>query len=106
MIAITAYRDSSRQLCRLSAFGHAEAGEYGQDIICAAVSVLFQTLYLGLREQLQRKVEFHEQDKEEGRMDFSWSPCKEQEALTESVLASLARLAHQEPNYITYSEVF
>ena len=43
MTTIEVYRRKDGRLCGLRAAGHAGAGDYGHDIVCAAVSVLTQT---------------------------------------------------------------
>ncbi|MBD8941929.1 MAG: ribosomal-processing cysteine protease Prp [Clostridiales bacterium] len=40
MINVTIYKDSSDQFVGFEFDGHAEADEYGRDIVCAAASVL------------------------------------------------------------------
>lgn len=40
MIQVTIFRDSDEQYSGFELSGHAEYGEYGQDIVCAAVSAL------------------------------------------------------------------
>lgn len=40
MVRITVYQDPSGLLTGFSSKGHAGAGEYGSDVVCAAVSVL------------------------------------------------------------------
>lgn len=40
MIRSTVWRDKQERVCRFQVSGHAEAAEYGQDIVCAAVSML------------------------------------------------------------------
>ena len=40
MVRITVYQDPSGCLTGFSSRGHASAGEYGSDVVCAAVSVL------------------------------------------------------------------
>lgn len=40
MISVTFYKDSANQFVGFEFLGHAEAGEYGKDIVCASVSVL------------------------------------------------------------------
>ncbi|HEU4963130.1 MAG TPA: ribosomal-processing cysteine protease Prp [Bacilli bacterium] len=40
MIRSTVWRDKQGRIRRFHVTGHAEAAEYGEDIICAAVSVL------------------------------------------------------------------
>lgn len=105
MISVTAYRDAAGQLCRLRVCGHAGAAPKGHDIICAAVSALVQTLQNGLDDYLGSRTHTHERDARAGVMDFSWSPTAGQGPLTESILDSLQAIAHQEPDFLTYSEV-
>ncbi|MGZ4030720.1 MAG: ribosomal-processing cysteine protease Prp [Tumebacillaceae bacterium] len=40
MIRSIVWRDKQERVCRFSVRGHAESAEYGQDIVCAAVSML------------------------------------------------------------------
>ena len=40
--------DSNRRITDFTITGHAEAGPYGQDIVCAGVSAIMQTTLLGL----------------------------------------------------------
>ncbi len=40
MIQVTIFQDSQKQVCGIALSGHAECGEYGQDIVCSAVSAL------------------------------------------------------------------
>lgn len=43
MTAVEVYRGQDGRLCGFRAAGHAGAGDYGRDIVCAAVSALTQT---------------------------------------------------------------
>lgn len=40
MISVTFYKNSGNAICGFCVSGHAEFAEYGQDIVCAAVSIL------------------------------------------------------------------
>lgn len=40
MISVTFYKDSANQFVGFEFLGHAEADEYGKDIVCASISVL------------------------------------------------------------------
>lgn len=104
MIHITVHR-SDLYAQRISVKGHADFDEPGRDIICAAVSVLIQTLHGGLEDQLGIKTQVQKVDEQSGIYDFSWNPLEAQQVLVESILASLKLIAKQEPNYVTYSEV-
>ncbi|WP_026475956.1 ribosomal-processing cysteine protease Prp [Alkaliphilus transvaalensis] len=50
MISILIERNDKKEVSRFEISGHAEAAERGQDIVCAAVSVLSQTIVLALHE--------------------------------------------------------
>lgn len=43
MTTVEVYRGEDGRLCGFRAAGHADAGTYGHDIVCAAVSALTQT---------------------------------------------------------------
>lgn len=47
--------------------GHAMAGKPGEDIVCAAVSVLTQTILLGIMEALERQIPY---ERESGNLSF------------------------------------
>jgi len=49
MIRLSAWVDEQGAIHRLRVEGHAGAGRYGEDIVCAAVSALVETLALGLK---------------------------------------------------------
>lgn len=48
--------DCNGAICGFRAEGHANTAPHGQDIVCAAVSVLTQTAALGVSKHLQKKV--------------------------------------------------
>jgi len=49
-------KSQSGSIAGFEAFGHAYSGEAGHDVICAAVSAILQTAYLGLSELLKLPV--------------------------------------------------
>lgn len=51
MVRVEIVRDPSGAIRSFRASGHADYGEHGQDIVCAAVSVLTKTAVLALNEQ-------------------------------------------------------
>ncbi|MGI6576058.1 MAG: ribosomal-processing cysteine protease Prp [bacterium] len=55
MVKILLTRNSQGQLIAFNVQGHAGCGAYGNDIVCAAVSVLAQTAVIGLEEYLRLK---------------------------------------------------
>ena len=48
MLEVRFRRDSRQRLSSVFCAGHAEQGEYGQDVACAAVSALLQAAWVGL----------------------------------------------------------
>lgn len=40
MIKVTLYYNKQKDLCRFKLYGHAQYAEYGQDIVCAGVSMI------------------------------------------------------------------
>ena len=55
MVRVEIKRQANGQVTRFSAKGHAEAGQPGADIVCAAISAVMQTALLGLGEYLGLK---------------------------------------------------
>ena len=49
MITVTVYRENELPV-GFSVSGHANMGEYGEDLVCAAVSAVVQTAILGITE--------------------------------------------------------
>ena len=49
MIQIASWVDREGRIVRLRVKGHAGAGRFGEDIVCAAVSALVETLAIGLQ---------------------------------------------------------
>jgi uncharacterized protein YsxB (DUF464 family) len=48
MLEVIFYRDGRDRIAEVSARGHADFDEYGQDVVCAAVSAILQAARLGL----------------------------------------------------------
>lgn len=61
MLTLTVLR-SNGVACGFSVRGHANQGEYGHDLLCAAVSAIVQTTALGITDvlELDAAVEFHD----------------------------------------------
>lgn len=58
MIKIRIERDHNQYISEFKITGHAYADEPGKDIVCAAVSMLTQTIILGLSEVLKIQVSY------------------------------------------------
>lgn len=57
MIAVVVYRDAGGRVWGFRYSGHADFGEHGEDIVCAAVSAIAQTTVLGLMRHLDVPVD-------------------------------------------------
>jgi len=62
MITVEVFRGTGGHICGFRARGHAGYGEYGEDIVCAAVSAITQTAVLGLLQHLQLPVRLKQAD--------------------------------------------
>ncbi|AKL95105.1 putative ribosomal protein [Clostridium aceticum] len=58
MITIDIVRNKNNEIIGFTTSGHAYADEPGRDIVCAAVSMLTQTIVLGLYEVLEVKAAY------------------------------------------------
>ena len=58
MIRVRIERDATGRIRGFEAKGHAGAGPKGNDIVCAAVSVLTDSVFLGLDRHLKRAMEW------------------------------------------------
>ena len=84
MIRVRIERDSTGRIQGFEAKGHAGAGPRGNDIVCAAVSVLTDSVFLGLDRHLKREMEW---DADSG--DISVRLKEAPDELTEAILAPL-----------------
>lgn len=58
MIKVKLVRNPAGLMTAFSVTGHAHTAPRGQDIVCAGVSALTQTAFLGLSQHLERQVSF------------------------------------------------
>ena len=84
MIRVRIERDSTGRIRGFEAKGHAGVGPRGNDIVCAAVSVLTDSVFLGLDRHLKREMEW---DADSG--DISVRLKEDPDELTEAILATL-----------------
>lgn len=69
MVEVRFRRDSRNRLSSLFSTGHAEQGEPGEDIVCAAVSALLQAAWVGLTDVAHVRVEGH---RRKGQVAMRW----------------------------------
>ena len=58
MIHVTVFRKKNGYASGFSVRGHAECGDYGEDLVCAAVSAVVQTAILGVTDVLHLKADY------------------------------------------------
>ena len=104
MIRVDLTRNAAGQPLTLRITGHADQGDYGEDIVCAAVSALVETLALGLAEILKEPYQGHV---DAGDATFSFHPPmrSESRAVVETILAGLKDLSASEPQAVRYQEL-
>jgi len=101
VIAVRLWRTPAGEPDRLVVRGHAGAGEYGRDVVCAAVSALVETLALALPKTPGWRGDIRVT---EGLAEFAFEPplSPEVRAVVEAIAAGLEDLAHSARRYVRY----
>ncbi len=83
MIKIKLFSDSLENIRRYDIKGHADFAPRGEDIVCAAISVLSQTTLMGLVEilQLNRKEISYKIDEDTGYLNVELKEIRDQSVL-------------------------
>jgi uncharacterized protein YsxB (DUF464 family) len=101
MLEVTFFRDSQDRLSSVFARGHANFAEYGQDIVCAAVSAILQTLRLGLETYAHIPLDAFQ---EAGEMHLRWPETARDDPALRAIVAtaelSVERIAEQYPEQV------
>ena len=84
MLQVTFFRDGGDQFRALTARGHADFAEHGEDIVCAAVSAILQAARIGLERHAGIVLAATQNP---GNMELGWSSA---DAELESVRAIVA----------------
>ena len=110
MICITVYQNEREQCVGFRALGHAGFSEEGQDIVCAAVSVLTINTLNSIEKFTDDRTSLIS-DESDGLIDFriKGNPSSEAELLLNAMLLGLEELA-EDKSYrkymdLTYEEV-
>ncbi|KRL01325.1 ribosomal-processing cysteine protease Prp [Liquorilactobacillus capillatus] len=88
MIKVRFFR-SNQQTSGFEITGHADAGEYGQDIVCAAVSVLTISTINGMKKLVQIKPKVDANEEEGGYLSVKLSQHEFQNHDAQLLLANL-----------------
>ncbi len=86
MIKIKLFSDPLGNIIQYDIKGHANFAPYGEDIVCAAISVLGQTTLMGLVEVLQLKREeiFYKIDDNTGYLNVKLKEIKDKELVKDT----------------------
>ncbi|MDY3869388.1 MAG: ribosomal-processing cysteine protease Prp [Pyramidobacter sp.] len=105
MTVVEVYRQNGIPL-KLKVTGHSGYAQEGSDVVCAAVSVLVQTLHIGLADILGQNVDSHV-DEERAVIELSWKDdgSRELRVLTETIARTLCETAQSYGSYVKYVEV-
>ncbi|WP_196602956.1 ribosomal-processing cysteine protease Prp [Pectinatus frisingensis] len=101
MIDITIHYSSSK-INGLLIKGHANAGEYGMDIVCAAVSALAQSVILSLTKHLHFKINY---DVKAGylRINLQDAPTELTEAIFSVAVLGFMEISQKNPDNVAIS---
>jgi uncharacterized protein YsxB (DUF464 family) len=95
------YRDGRDRLAGVSARGHADFAEHGQDIVCAAVSAVLQAARLGLQEHAGVELEARQTP---GELRLWWPEERRELASLRAIVATaelaVAQIARRFPDHV------
>jgi uncharacterized protein YsxB (DUF464 family) len=101
VLQVTFYRDGRDRVARISARGHAGFADYGNDVVCAAVSAILQAARLGIEAYLGSEVEAGQRS---GRLELAWpEPARANEsvrAIVTTAELAIEEIARQYPNHV------
>ncbi|KJW13500.1 ribosomal-processing cysteine protease Prp [Levilactobacillus spicheri] len=111
MIQATVHYDESQRIDSFQITGHADSGEYGQDIVCAAVSVLAITTVNGLQRVAQIPIDVENRNQAGGFLEVHLPPKLEAttelkgQAILQSFADGLRDVATNYTDFVTYHKV-
>ena len=91
MITVTVSKDSNGVYKEVCLEGHAGYGEYGQDIVCAAVSALVINTVNSIEQFTDDVAEVYDEQEETGRYGFRFASAigKDAKLLVDSLILGL-----------------
>jgi len=101
VLEVTFYRDERDRLAGVSARGHADFADHGQDIVCAAVSAVLQAARLGLEEHAGIELEARQSP---GALRLRWPEERRDLAGLRAIVATaelaVAQIARRFPDHV------
>ena len=106
MITIKVLKAPSGSIFTIEAIGHSGYGVHGEDIVCAAVSTLMQTLITGLVEVIKLEDVKETVDARKILMRYSWRADEDGHAdiLAKTIFLSLKGVAMAYPKHVVIIE--
>ena len=105
MITVIFNRDSRQRLSSVFAQGHAGWADYGEDIVCAAVSAILQATRLGLEAHAKVDVQAGQRD---GELRMEIPEGRRDDEAVRAILAtaelSVEQIAKQFPEHVSYEK--
>ena len=102
MLEVTFYRDEHERWRGMSAYGHVDFAEHGQDIVCAAVSGIVQAARAGLEHYAGGELTLHQN---EGEFDLQISArgrdAESVQAIITTAELALSQLAGSYPEHVS-----
>ncbi|HVN69174.1 MAG TPA: ribosomal-processing cysteine protease Prp [Candidatus Binatia bacterium] len=106
MLEVTFYRDGEDRLSGLFARGHADFGDHGEDIVCAAVSAILQAADLGLKEHARAALESR---KSPGELELRWGAGERDREGVQAIAATaelaVEQIARRYPEHVRIKRV-
>jgi uncharacterized protein len=102
VLEVRFFRDAQNRLAALSACGHADFDEYGQDIVCAAISAILQTAQLGLEHYAGGEIEAIQ---EPGKLRVDCTPSARDKESVAAILTAaelaVTQVARRYPEHVS-----
>jgi len=101
LVEVRIREDDRKRLSSFFAEGHAGWADDGEDVVCAAISAVLQSAWLGIAEVAEVDVSG---TRSKGTLEFTW-PAQERgrtdvAAIAETAARSLERIALQFPEHV------
>ena len=103
MTKVTIYKNVKNECVGFKAFGHAGYAEAGEDIVCAAISILTINTMNAIETFTNAKASL-QMDEEQGFMEYKVEPTKETTLLLATMVLGLQAMEDDE-NYAEYIDL-
>lgn len=102
MLEVTFFRDEHDRFAGFAAHGHTDFDEYGQDIVCAAVSAILQAARCGLEHYAGGEIEATQAP---GELRISWGESQRDQESVQAIVTTaelaVAQVARRFPEHVS-----